>query len=397
MRSFPCRCSRSGAAIALTLSIFATFGCSGERPGEFGWIDVPAPPSSRHPVLDRDGDGLIVSWIEPRSKRGEVLRYARRTHDGWTGPSGVGSPDEPRLLRANWSDPPQVRVLDSGDRLAIWSRARGAGNSFDVVLARSPAGAAWGDVTVVGERRGPGQRGWTTLIPLGGSAFGLAWLDVAGDATRLRYQRWDGSSPGPVETLDEDVCPWCRLSGVRFDGRPVLAFRDHGPDELRDVALIRHGAEGWGAAEPIHRDGWITAGCPVSGPALARSGTGLAVAWFSAADDTPRVVVATSTDGSAFGLPVRIDAGDPVGRVALEGWDDGSLFVSWLERVGTDAEVRLRRIAPDGTLDEPITLGRSETGSAAGFPRMARSKDHVYIAWTRPGPPSSVRLGSIRP
>ena len=63
-------------------------------------------------------------------------------------------------------------------------------------------------------------------------------------------------------------------------------------------------------------DGWMIAGCPVNGPALDADGERVALAWFTAAGEAPRVQLAFSTDGGATFEEARtIDADAPAGRV----------------------------------------------------------------------------------
>jgi len=66
--------------------------------------------------------------------------------------------------------------------------------------------------------------------------------------------------------------------------------------------------------------------------------------------------------------------------------------VSWIERTGDGAEVRVRRVEADGAIGPALTIAASSAERASGFPRMARSGDEVVFAWTEPGHPSRVRL-----
>jgi hypothetical protein len=58
--------------------------------------------------------------------------------------------------------------------------------------------------------------------------------------------------------------------------------------------------------------------------------------------------------------------------------------------------VRLRRVAPDGTLGDAVTIAESAAARASGFPRMAHGGGWVYVAWTAPGTPSRVRVARLR-
>jgi hypothetical protein len=104
------------------------------------------------------------------------------------------------------------------------------------------------------------------------------------------------------------------------------------------------------------------------------------------------VQLAFSADaGATFGAPVRIDGGAAAGRVDVEVLDDGAALVTWMEDVGSGQnEVRVRRVAADGTPGAPSTLAKLTGGRATGFPRMVRAGDRVVFAWTEPGTPSRV-------
>ena len=153
----------------------------------------------------------------------------------------------------------------------------------------------------------------------------------------------------------------------------------------------------WTEPRTIHDDGWVINACPVNGPAVAAAGRRVAVAWFTGAPG-PRVLVAFSDDaGATFGPPVRVDEGAGQGRVDLVLLDDGAALVSWLERGGEGAEIRLRRVAPDGA-GPAFSLASTSAERASGFPQMARSGDRILFAWTEAGSPPRVRtaLGRVQ-
>jgi hypothetical protein len=94
---------------------------------------------------------------------------------------------------------------------------------------------------------------------------------------------------------------------------------------------------------------------------------------------------------------VRIDAGQPSGRVDVELLADGEALVSWIERTAKDSsEVRARIVKADGTALPAVTISALAGGRSSGFPRMVRRRDDVLLAWTVPGASSQVRLASLR-
>ena len=142
----------------------------------------------------------------------------------------------------------------------------------------------------------------------------------------------------------------------------------------------------------VHDDGWEIKGCPVNGPVVATAEAGVAVAWFTAAQDIPRVKVAFSSDeGNTFGPPTTVDDGRPVGRVDLVMLPDGSALISWVEKTADGAGIRVRRVQPDGTRAPSTTVTPTSPRRASGFPHLARRGSDRYVAWTDVGDPSTLR------
>jgi hypothetical protein len=194
--------------------------------------------------------------------------------------------------------------------------------------------------------------------------------------------------------LDDRTCDCCQNAAAMTAAGPIVAYRNRSPEEIRDIYVTRRVNGKWIAGRPVHADNWKISACPVNGPALAASGSDVALAWFTAAGDTARVNVAFSRDaGGAFGAPVRVDGGAPAGRVDVVMLPDRSALVSWIERTSGDtAAVRVRRVGRDGKLGAPVTVASSSAARASGFPRMVVSGSDVVFAWTEPGKPSAVRV-----
>jgi len=162
----------------------------------------------------------------------------------------------------------------------------------------------------------------------------------------------------------------------------LVAYRDRSPDEIRDIAVVRHDSSGWSAPRIVHADGWKIAGCPVNGPALAAEGDHVALAWFSEPEAGARVQLALSIDGGlTFGTAVRIDDGHPLGRVDVALLEDGSALVGWLELEGDSASFRARAVSSAGP-GEIRRIATMESARASGFPRLIRAGGQTFAAWT---------------
>jgi hypothetical protein len=198
--------------------------------------------------------------------------------------------------------------------------------------------------------------------------------------------------------IDGRICDCCQTSAAMTARGPVVVYRDRSPDEIRDIAVLRRVDGKWTEPARVHADNWHIEGCPVNGPSIVANGEEVAVAWFTGARDTARVNVAFSHDaGATFSLPIRVDDGNPAGRVDVEFDGAGRALVTWLERVGDDgAEVRIKAVSQDGSMSPAMVVANSAAARASGFPRVIRSGDDLVFAWTQPGDTARVRMATAR-
>jgi hypothetical protein len=371
-------------------------------------IKAPAAPSSSAPNLRRDADARVyLSWVEPGSAKRFVLRFAVLEGDRWSAPRDVATGDD---WFVNWADFPSVVPLGGGGLAAHWLVKNGEGTfAYSVHTARSSdGGRTWSRPFVPHRDRSETEHGFVSLVPWDGGRVGAVWLDgrnfakVPGQAEpieemTLRYAAVgaDGSLSDEAR-LDARVCECCQTSAARTSEGIVVVYRDRSADEVRDIGVVRLAGGRWTEPRLVHRDGWEIEGCPVNGPSIAADGRRVAVAWYTAAGDTPRVRVAFSADaGARFGAPVEVDDGKPMGRVDVELLADGSALTSWLERTAAGGEVRARRAYPDGRRGVAVTIARTSVDRASGFPHLVRTGDRVVFAWTEATKPSAVRTAIL--
>jgi hypothetical protein len=404
---------RSRSAVALLLA-GSLAGCAEERSGTVGIgaaleLETPAPERSAEPNLAATSDGrLLLSWIEPREGGGSRLRFAALGGAGWGEPSTIAEGDG---WFTNWADFPMMVELPGG-RLAahylVRSEAAEAGYHYDVRIVQSQDGGVTWSAPVTPHRDGvPAEHGFVSLFPVSGGELGAIWLDGRGYHPRfgatgemaLRFTTLTPSgSPGPEVVLDERICDCCQTS-VALTGRgPVAVYRDRSVEEVRDISIVRLVDGEWTGPRPVHEDGWRINACPVNGPAVSADGDRVAVAWFTAAQDDPRVLLALAGDaGESFRPPIRVDDGEPIGRVDVLLVPGGGALVSWMERPTAEGDglIRYRLVGVDGRLTESRTAGVTTPARQSGFPRMARSGDRVAIAWTRGGPETRVQAAIL--
>jgi len=368
-------------------------------------ITSPAGPGSSEPNLTVSEDGRVyLSWQEAVNGAHE-LRFATLEGDSWSDARSIARGDD---WFVNWADFPSLVVLPDGRLAAHYLRRNPTGERYhyDVEIRQSQDGGISWSEPVRPHRDGvPAEHGFVSLYPAGGGQVGVVWLDG-----RQYHARYGGSEEmmlqqttlaadgtlGPEVLIDDRICDCCQTSWAITSRGPVIAYRNRSPEEVRDIYLARN-VDGRWTTTAVHADGWEIAACPVNGPAVAARDAGVAVAWFTAAQDTPRVRVAFSDDaGATFSPPIQIDSGDPIGRVDVLLLNDGSALVSWLERIdGEVAEIRSRVVSRAGAGPSNM-VARSTRARASGFPRMVLSGNEIVYAWTEAGDPSQVRVARAR-
>lgn len=377
---------------------------------EFGALrplDTPAPPGSAEPNLAGGPGGRVyLSWIELAPDSGHQLRFATLRGDRFGEARTIARGGKGEWF-VNWADFPSLIARSETHLIAHWLQRSGMGRyAYGVRVSRSTdGGVTWSAPQTPHRDESESEHGFVSLFSVG-NEIGIVWLDgrkhatATTDAEAEMSVRFTTLAPGGNLTADREVddraCDCCQTSAAITARGPVVVYRDRSPQEVRDIAIVRYGKGGWSAPRSVHRDNWVIAACPVNGPAVAARGHRVAVAWFTAANDRPRVQLAISNDaGDTFGAPVRIDDGAPAGRVDAQLLSDNSVLVSWLERVGDRAEVRVRRMYANGRRSEARTVAASTSERASGFPHMMwRGKDVVFV-WTEPGRPARVRAALL--
>lgn len=327
--------------------------------------------------LEPDGDGTALRWatLDPIAQR-------------W---SPAGTIARGRNWFVNWADFPALTVGAAGRATAVWF--------VHNPTPAAPAGPADHDHHGPGyhaqfSRTTDGGRTWTPPAPLTRESTTVefvslatladgrvlaAWLDGrakqrGGKAQQLYARVLD--DPGPDRLVDPSVCDCCQTTLTAFpDGTALLAYRGRTADEIRDIRVTRFRSPSWDEPRGLSADEWRLNACPVNGPHLTSDGGRVAAAWFTAADNDPRVLVSFSPDaGRRFLLPLRLSETKPAGRVASVLLRDGAILVTWVDVAGA---LWLRRVTPDFAATEPVLLVPAEPHRPKGFPRAALVRDYL--------------------
>ena len=371
----------------------------------------PAGVDSREPELTATPDGrVILSWVEKTGDKRYALRFATRDANSWSPPQTVA---EGENWFVNWADFPSVIALADGSLAAHWLVKSGSGTyAYDVNIARSKdGGKTWAKPIVPHTDGTQTEHGFVSLIPLPDGRVGAIWLDgrnlkdvkhegdehaALATSMTLRYAAIDSDGKLSDETqLDDRVCECCQTSAALTSEGAIAAYRDRSDKEIRDIHFVTRQQTNWSTPRPVHSDNWEISGCPVNGPSVAADGERVAVAWFTGANDTPRVKVAFSNDaGASFGEAIEVDDGETLGRVDALLLPDGSALVCWLSGNAEGGAIKVRRVHSDGSLGPAAVIAKTDISRSSGFPRMARLGDEVHFAWTEFGKPSFVRTAT---
>jgi hypothetical protein len=360
-------------------------------------IPSPAGTGSGQPNLTVSQNGQVyLSWIERLPERKFSLRFAVHEGDRWSTPRVIA---EGSNWFVNWADFPSIVALPDGTLAAHWLvKSSPETFDYDVHISRSFDGGQSWEKPLIPHRDGlRAEHGFVSLFAAPDGNLAAIWLDGRemkagtgpdhghGNMT-LRYAkiRRDGTLTDEA-LLDRRVCECCQTAAALTSQGPVAVYRDRSTDrnEVRDISIVRLIDGQWSAPQTVANDNWALSGCPVNGPAIAARDRQVAVAWYTAAGNSPRVKLAFSDDaGQSFGRPLIIDDGEPIGRVDLLMLADGSVLVSWLEKLAGGGALRLRRVNRSGKVGAATTIAPSGTARSNGFPQMVLNQKSILFAWT---------------
>lgn len=367
---------------------------------------VPAAAGAAEPDLYLAPDGrLLLSWVKPFDKSRYVLQFTTFDRNGqwqWAPKTiAVGA-----SMVINWADTPHIAATADGALWAHWLQktrgAEGEGHSYDVIVSRSgDDGMIWSAPVRAHDDGKPVEHGFVSFWPAARDRIGIAWLDGRNTIAGAGAAGHDGHGAGMMSLraatidaasgvqdsveVDASVCDCCGTDVAMTARGPLLVYRDRTADEIRDIYATRFDGGIWRTPAAVHADGWKIAACPVNGPAVAAAGEQAVVAWFTAANDTPRLQIARSQDaGDSFAAPVVVDKGEAVQGRADVALDAKHAWVAWLREDGKGQSLWLARYAPDLSRElARIEIAKLQgRGRGTGFPKLAVRDGEAFLLWT---------------
>lgn len=359
-------------------------------------LATPAGADSGMYALSTAADGRsYLVWIEPVAGAGHALKFSRFDGAAWQPAREIASGAD---WFVNWADHPSLTAASNGRLFVHWlvntGRKEGSYGYSIRVATSADEGRTWTTSAFEeGQRNVHDYSGFLSFLPTARGMDAVYLTPLApDDGTSVAHDHIKTvgiasfAADGTVssrQVVDGDACSCCSTDIAETAAGPVAVYRDHDAGEIRDISIVRKVEGKWTTPAPVHRDGWMIPGCPTNGPAVAASGQRVAVSWFTAAGNTPKVQVAFSDDaGATFAAPMRVDGGTPTGWADVLLLDDGRALVSWLERTGEGVgEIRMRVVAPTGPAAPAFTVATASSGRSTGIPMMARAGDSALIAW----------------
>jgi len=359
-------------------------------------LDVPTQHSLA-PNLFRSPSGLVyMSWIEIESDTVYSLLYTTLEGESWSEPVEITSGTN---WFVNWADIPAIVTYDDKHIAAHWLQMSGEGTydyKIQVTLSKD-AGQSWSEPVVPHQEEIPAEYGFVSMAPIDETSFQMVWLDgrntknttaqsdshdhSGGQMTlRSAILDFDGNLSYEME-IDHRVCDCCQTDMTILDTVPIVIYRDRSESEIRDISISRYVHSEWSDPVKIYNDDWKINGCPVNGPAIAQNQDVISVVWFTADEDSPKVKVARSEDGGKnFSSPIRLDNGNPQGRVDIVPWKDGFL-ISWVEKKEEQHSLMLA-FYEKGVISKTFQAMPVNASRRGGFPIIEPLDDGIIIALT---------------
>jgi hypothetical protein len=255
----------------------------------------------------------------------------------------------------------------------------------NILVSSSKDGVKWTAPVTAHKDRSPVQHGLASMIASGPQEASLFWLQaLKGEDGPVSLMRTVVGADGKElkeEELDKDTCSCCPTSTVKTAKGLLVAYRDHTPKDIRDIAILRFENGKWSEWKIVYPDKWEINACPVNAASAAAKDNRVAVAWYTEADDKARVQVVFSSDaGTTFSKPTKVSTGDTLGYASTALNDDGGALVSWIEETANGARSLVRAVSPAGAAG-PVVQIAAASRTSLGYPKILRAGGETWIVW----------------
>ena len=352
-------------------------------------IKNPSLINSSLPRLFSNGEDLLMSWIQNKDSIAS-LKYSKFNGINWTAPTEIISGSD---WFVNWADFPAIADNNGSILTNILKKSAEGTYTYDIHLQLySKQKNTWKNNILLNQDGIKSEHGFVSMLPYNNDSFFVTWLDgrtlvgVPKENEQMTLRAAFIDAEGEISNdilLDDKTCECCNTAATMTSNGPIVAYRDRSDTEIRDISIVRFVNGNWTAPKNVYQDHWEIPGCPVNGPAIDSFNDAVALAWFTAENDNPRIQVSFSENqGETFGLQYRVDNGNAIGRVDIVMIDQNNAVVSWMEPDGIDTLIQILKVSSNGEKNMPITITKTRSERSSGFPQLEVVGDKLYLAWT---------------
>ncbi len=370
-------------------------------------LDSPTGPGAMSPRFTAINNQLFMIWLEPNqpdqigSRSLWHIKSSRwqKLNNAWSQPATIHSS---RQLFINWSDAPSITATPNGRLYTHWLEKNklNVPYAYDIQLAYSDDGLNWHAMGTASVEQAPHNEsydGFLSFLPTGDNtrAFWISARSLPGGKGEKESRKKMTLQTALLDQnvqqnqmLDGDICSCCNTTTIQAATGPIIFYRNHTSDEIRDIYYVRLADGLWSEPTAVHHDNWEINGCPVNGPKAVTNGELIAVAWFTAATGKPQVKLSwSSDDGKRFITPIDIDTlspSGPTGQIGLVMTADGQAIISWIGNtgLGKHAAIFLRQLDASGATTPYFKVAHVDPGRATGIPQLALLNDQLFVSWT---------------
>lgn len=337
-----------------------------------------------------------VAWVEHRENKEADVMLTHLDREGQTKAAPVRVNPKAGEATAWRGDPPSVAVAPDGTIYVGWTARVAAGrhaNDLYLSASRDEGRTFEQPVKVNDDGKNVAHAMHSLAVGADGRVY-VVWLDERNvvmppanqNGKKMEHMEANrevffatsadgGRSFSKNQRIGKEACPCCKTAlATGAGGRVFASWRQVLPGEFRHIALAasEDGGKTFAAPAIVSDDRWMTASCPVSGPALSVTDNGaLRVVWYTEGDKgTPGLYWAESGDngrtfseskpfakGQARGNPLLLLSGKSGATVVWESNDSGSSRVMSAPLAGGESAAAASPLMTSGELPSATVSG----------------------------------------
>ena len=373
------------------LFFLVTISCS-KKEFKVESIQFPYGNNNAQPNLVSKDGNLTLSWISSVENQEAVLLYTQYKDNSWSEPVRITSGSD---WFVNWADFPANAINGNLLLTSYLKKSASETYTYDILLnLETLSGNKIKDNFLLNTDGIKAEHGFVSMIPNNSSGFYVTWLDGRNTVTNtkethhkamtIRFAEITNTGEIINETeLDATTCDCCQTSIALSSEGPIVVYRNRSEDEIRDIYITKYRNGIWEQPVPVFNDGWEINGCPVNGPKVVVNRTTTAVAWFTAADDNPKVNLSFSlSDKDEFNLPIQLNDLDAIGRVDVAFLNSKEVIVSYIEFDDNATYLKVKKVSVEGEVSKAFIISVIDSGRDTGVPQLEVMDNVVYLVWT---------------